>query len=490
MLLSWHDYRYYPYERELAVREASALFNSPTLREVPGGLELESGPSGAKTGRLTYFSAAVNDWTVTETLQSQLERAVRVGKTRQATRYSVHGLHEYKGKFNPQVAKALLNILGVPSGASVVDPFCGSGTTLVECAHSGVFGYGFDLNPFAVFLANAKLHALDTPSAELQTAFRSLSEHLASGVPPTAARTDARIAYLQSWFTPDVLDTIEVIRTAIEDFTGPHAAVFLMIASDLLRDYSLQDPKDLRIRRRKSPLPNTPFPQAFSAHCRRFLGCLERAQSVLGTALPRGKAEQGDATTLASAGPFDAAITSPPYATALPYVDTQRLSLIWLGLLEPSDISRAEAELIGSREIRGGARHRLAIALASNAGRLPKAELEFCRQLQASLTERDGFRRQAVPSLLYRYLVSMRDSFRAIRGVMRPKASFALIVGRNHTVLGGVRYDIDTPGHLAAIAADTGWSVEELVPLQTYRRYGYHASNAVRAETLVILRNE
>ena len=53
----------------------------------------------------------------------------------------------------------------------------------------------------------------------------------------------------------------------------------------------------------------------------------------------------------------------------------------------------------------------------------------------------------------------------------------------------GTRYDIDTPSHLAALAAQTGWKVDELMPLQAYRRYGYHVGNAVRAETPVVLSN-
>ena len=128
-------------------------------------------------------------------------------------------------------------------------------------------------------------------------------------------------------------------------------------------------------------------------------------------------------------------------------------------------------------------------ALKENTECLPASEADFCRRLQDSLTACDGFRRQAVPALLYRYLASMRDCFRTVRAVLRPGAPFALIVGHNHTVLGGIRYDIDTPAHLAALAVDTGWTVDELLPLQTYRRYGYHVSNAVRHETLVILRN-
>ena len=489
MRLNWHGYSYYPYERELAVREVSALLGCPDLCEVPGGLELTGGKDGDEAERLTYFAGGVNGQGPIETIQSRLEHAAHTGRTRQATRYSVHGLHEYKGKFNPQVAKALLNIFRISPGRRVLDPFCGSGTTLVECAHAGVLGHGVDLNPFAVFLTNAKLQALVTPAANLQVGLQRLPSSQAFRG-DIAFEEDSRIRYLRSWFTPKMLETIEMIRIAVESETGASAPVFLSIASNLLRDYSLQDPKDLRTRRRRTPIPHTPFLEAFITACKWFFDRLEFTQTVLGTRLPQGRAERCDATDLVpESGLFDAAITSPPYAMALPYIDTQRLSLVWLSLLDPSDILSLESELIGSREFRGATSRKMTDALKENACGLPEAEAAFCLRLKGALGRMDGFRRKALPALLYRYFSSMRDSFRAIRGVMRSKAPFALIVGRNHTVLGGDRYDIDTPSHLAALAAQTGWKVEELMPLQTYRRYGYHASNAVRAETLVLLAN-
>ena len=487
MLLTWHDYSYYPYERELAAREVGALFDQPSVRETPGGVDLTPGRHGGPVHRLTYFSAAVDGRTVTETSQSRLECTARAGRSRQATRYSVHGLHEYKGKFNPQVVRALLNIFRIQPGARILDPFCGSGTTLVECAHSEVQGFGIDANPFAVFVANAKLHALATPVSELHAAQKRLWRYLDTRNPRQG--DDLRVTYLRSWFTPEILSEIERIRAVVEDATGPHAPVFLALTSDLLRDYSLQDPKDLRIRRRKSPLPAEPFLDALSAGCARFLGYLEAAQRVLGTSLPRGIAEVQDAAALSpNRRSFDAVITSPPYAMALPYIDTQRLSLVWLGLADPPDVARLDSELIGSREFRGDARRSAVVSLRDNAERLPEAAARFCRRMQDALSSRDGFRRQAVPALMYRYLASMRNCFRSIGRVVRPGAPFALVVGHNHTILSGVRYDIDTPGHLANLASDEGWIVDEMLPLQTYRRYGYHSSNAIRSETLVILR--
>ena len=490
MRLTWHDYKYYPYERELAYREIAGLFANPALVEVSDGLELDADPDHRLVKRLTYFSEAINGAFTVETLQSRLEGAVRRGKSRQATRYSVHGLHEYKGKFNPQVVRALLNIFNVGLGQKVLDPFCGSGTTLVECSHIGATAHGVDLNPFAVFLANAKLQALSTPAARLSSMLQEIAVAVEGTARPEALDDDhAREQYLRSWFDHEILQSIETVRRKIEEVAGDVSPVFLSIASNLLRDYSLQDPKDLRIRRRKSPLPGTAFASAFVAAGRECIERIRATQEVLGMRSGFGCAFLSDAATLDVGETYDAAITSPPYAMALPYIDTQRLSLVWLGLAEPGRIAGLEAELIGGRELRGSSRRSLADALRSNNWRLPDGQAEFCLGLRNMVGREDGFRRQAVPVLLYRYFASMMRSFRAIRGSMRSKAPFALIVGHNHTVLGGVRCDIDTPAHLASLASHCGWTLEETVPLQTYRRYGYHVNNAVSAESLLILKN-
>ena len=174
MRLTWHPYRYYPYERDLAEREVAALLGLSKMRNFKNGVEVKGVVDSTSAHRLTYFSGALGNAGYTPTVQAQLEEAGRVGKKKQATRYSVHGLHEYKGKFNPQVARALLNIFGIEPGQRVFDPFCGSGTTLVECAHLEAIGVGADINPLAVHIANAKLQALCTPSDRLRKLYGCL----------------------------------------------------------------------------------------------------------------------------------------------------------------------------------------------------------------------------------------------------------------------------------------------------------------------------
>lgn len=494
MQLTWHRYKYYPYEKGLALREVESLIRPSAIEERDDGCHVIQPSRPELASRLVYFSDYAKDNSVIaiKTQQSILERINGNNVNRQSTRYSVHGLHEYKGKFNPQIAKAILNIFSAKPGQVVIDPFCGSGTSLVECAHLGIDAVGTDINPLAAFIANAKLLSLHIPAEQLlHDAASCLAEAKHSRQYPLL--DDERGEYLQSWFPADNLQSIERLRLAIEAFGGASSKVLLAIASNLLRDYSLQEPNDLRIRRRKSPFPDISFFQAYEEAVRTFCTRLLDTQQALGVIKAKQRAIHVDCKIAPDhpalqPGTFDLALTSPPYATALPYIDTQRLSLVWLGLLAPSDVLSLEAELVGSREIRGRSKKALLTALESNDALLPCTEAELCIRLQHALSESDGFRRQVMPRLLYRYFSGMSDAFASVRRLVKLNSPFGLIVGGNHTVLGGVRFDINTPQHLANLAAARGWQHVETIPLQTYQRYGLHMNNATNSEALVILR--
>ena len=496
MELYWHPYRYYPYERELALREISTLLSPEGVFDTGHGLRLEGSFDTKVTDRLVYFAAASFGEDFAPTIQAKLERVNGNGPNRQSTRYSAHGLHEYKGKFNPQIARAILNILRVPIGARVLDPFCGSGTSLLECSHIGMHAVGTDINPLAVFLANAKLSALRLRALHLREEIEATIEHYQCASLATKLASDERTNYLQGWFEAKMLARIEALRFAIYESDSECTPLLLSIASNLLRDYSLQDPRDLRIRRRKTPPPERPLIEAFRQAANLFVSRLEDAQTVFAKPPVAGKALLLDSRSIklgrggVGTSKFDCALTSPPYATALPYIDTQRLSLVWLRLVPPSEILGLEARLVGSREVRGKSKKELLSALVENRCALPERQADYCRMLQTAIAPKDGFRRQAVPLLLYRYFAAMAEAFKSVRDCVKEKAPFALIVGSNHTVLGGRRFEIDTPQHLAEIASSCGWTHEETVPLQTYQRWGYHMSNAVNSEALVIVRAE
>jgi site-specific DNA-methyltransferase (cytosine-N4-specific) len=500
-LLNWNSYRYFPYEKELAQREVSALLKPVEVAVADDGLQVSGEFKSTQLKRLVYFGGYRVNGKIIPTLQNNLESSCTVtgSQKRQSTRYSVHGMHEYKGKFNPQVVRGVLNILGATPNSRIIDPFCGSGTSLVECAHVGMTAIGCDMNPLAVYITNTKLKALATPEETLRTLFLRLVDKFEKqekkNYLPVMASDNERAEYLWNWFDKETLSNIEYLKLLAYTVTSEHSNIFLVLVSDLLRDYSLQEPTDLRIRRRYSPFPQQPFWEAFKRKALQFLDNLSTVQQVIGVRKGHSRAYLCDSRALDTAPKFPkpstgyhAAITSPPYATALPYIDTQRLSLVWLGLISPKEIGYLEARLTGSREFIQEQKKLWGDSLANNSRRLPDNIYKYCLKLKKAVSSKDGFRRKSVPMLMYRYLSDMRDVFKSTLGVMQASAPFALIVGHNRTNLDGKDFDIDTPALLREVALECGWLHEDSIPLQTYQRYGSHMANAVQAETLLIVR--
>ena len=81
------------------------------------------------------------------------------------TQYLTHGIHRYSGKFIPQIARQAIEILTEP-GEIVLDPYCGSGTALLEAALLDRHAVGVDLNPLAVLVAQAKTRGVPASCAE------------------------------------------------------------------------------------------------------------------------------------------------------------------------------------------------------------------------------------------------------------------------------------------------------------------------------------
>jgi len=520
----WHGYRYFEYEKELALREVEAQIGK-VVDQLPDGLLIRStGASKDSLQRLTYFREfdGLNGSPV-RTHQAVLEGSIWAGSAqgyrpsaRQQTRYSVHGIHEYKGKFNPQIVRAVANILSVEAGSWMLDPFCGSGTSLVEAAYLRCNAIGVDLNPMGVLIANAKIATLHARPAELQSSVSAIAKQLRryttelSHHDRVSHRLLSRVAgsewqksipsydYLSKWFSAPVLCQLALVLRRINGLTDLRARdLFLVILSDIVRNVSLQDPADLRIRRRKNPRPNYPVIHDFLAALEKRIGTICAALEAVPVSKHRQAAFRHDARLPVTGavkglprGGFHTAITSPPYATALPYIDTQRLSLCLLNLIDAGEIAHTERALVGSREINRRERLQLEKDITSNSSRLPSSVASLCRELLAAARcGSHGFRRLNTPGLIYRYFVDMKMMFTSVARVLRPQARFALVVGPNKTSFDSRGFLIETPALLANVAESVGYKVEELLDLDAYQRFGLHQKNGIKSERLLILRS-
>lgn len=73
---------------------------------------------------------------------------------------AIHSIHPYPAKFIPEIPRTLIATLPIPSNTIILDPFCGSGVTLVESQKAAIESVGVDLNPIACLLSKVKTQKL------------------------------------------------------------------------------------------------------------------------------------------------------------------------------------------------------------------------------------------------------------------------------------------------------------------------------------------
>lgn len=85
---------------------------------------------------------------------------IQKNQTRSVNQYLTHWVYPYKGKFHPQMIRALLNIIGLKEGDTIFEPFSGSGTTALEAQLLGINFIGIDISPLCVLQGKVKTKAI------------------------------------------------------------------------------------------------------------------------------------------------------------------------------------------------------------------------------------------------------------------------------------------------------------------------------------------
>jgi DNA modification methylase len=85
---------------------------------------------------------------------------IQKNRTRSVNQYLTHWIYPYKGKFHPQMIRAILNIIGLDQGDIVLDPFIGSGTTALEAQILGINCIGIDISPLCVLQSKVKTESI------------------------------------------------------------------------------------------------------------------------------------------------------------------------------------------------------------------------------------------------------------------------------------------------------------------------------------------
>jgi len=260
-------------------------------------------------------------------LQTFIERR---GKTLQIpegidTVLCTHGIHRFPGKFIPNLPRYLIReYLAERPSKLICDPFCGSGTTLVEAALEGRTFLGIDVDPLAVLVSEAKVNAL------FDDELSGIEEHWSEyDFRQTAADLVPDVPNLSHWFSERTIKQLSGIKAHCARLPDRTQRFCLVVFSSILRRVSNADDQTQKTYVSHT-LPKTPpLPsELFPVFLRRALKGMRDYVSRLPKA-PSGTVTRGDARAVRSLGNVDI-VTSPPYIDSVDYVYNQMLEYFWL----------------------------------------------------------------------------------------------------------------------------------------------------------------
>lgn len=244
-----------------------------------------------------------------------------------------HPFHAYPARLHPEVARRLVAMIPMSRPATVLDPFCGSGTVLVEALVAGHRAIGTDLSPLAIELAGLKTRL--TTEAERRAmvqAARAVAREAGAmvragvrlPVPPGEAR----------WFAPHTLREVAALASIVLAM-GPgfeRDALRLLLSSILVKvSFQASDSDPRWVTKRLAPGAALRFfaRKAFELDC-----CLAALAKAVPSGAPPVDVHVDDATVLRTVADatVDVVMTSPPYAATYDYVTHHARRYAWLGL--------------------------------------------------------------------------------------------------------------------------------------------------------------
>ena len=254
----------------------------------------------------------------------------------------VHRLHPYLGKFIPQLVEVILDRYFEP-GQHVLDPFAGSGTTLVQALESGLDATGIDIAAFNCLLMEVKTRRYEVTALEreLTSAVKALD-----GFEPRAVPARRASKYLRDWYAPEALSQLLFFRELSS--ACEHSDLLKVVLARAARSARRARHFDLDFPREPQTGPywcykhrRTCKPVESAAHfLRRYtLDTLERVKEFerLRVAGSSGEVVHADGRNADLGGPYDGIVTSPPYPGLIDYHEQHRYAYELLGLADLSE---------------------------------------------------------------------------------------------------------------------------------------------------------
>ena len=334
-----------------------------------------------------------------------------------------HSIYPYPARLLRHIPRFFLRCDQLVDASTIVlDPFCGSGTVLVEAHAAGVSSCGIDSNPFARLLSRVKTTALDH-DATLAAATRILhrAKRIRSGDIPDVVNVDL-------WYAPPVKRALGRLRRAVLEAQLPTPLHrFMLVCLACVADQSsLRDPRiPVPVRHpawkqiRSGQKPDVVW-RCFQTVTRRAAKQVALLQGLDPTPALVAGTSACEATSAYRKlpdrwKPPGLILTSPPYGAAQKYIRSTSLALGWTGLATTADLRRLDAVSIGREHLR---KHELT-----------DLDIDDCETREAihSIAARDPLR----ASIYAHYFRAMDTALADISALLAPGGNLVLVAGSN-----------------------------------------------------------
>lgn len=357
-----------------------------------------------------------------------------IGTFKDNTDAPVHRWFRYQAGFSYELVSGFLDLFNISEGDSVLDPFGGVGTTIVETKKRGATAHGVEVHPFVSWVAEQKtdwdidLGALKDEKSELQnlveTALdeRDYHKYISENEEPE---------FLYKVFDNRKLGELFIIDDVINEFETEYPGLWRMALVSSLRDvckantvFPYVQPSSTKD---STPEPITVFSEKMSMVVGDLAKVLRETGSVGDSTIHNIDARNIDTVDDES---IDAVITSPPYLNNVDYADVTRLELYFLGYASTwgEMTETVRKDLVNSSTV-------VLKGVPSDVGprdELPESIREEIAQIQSEILDvRDSkdYSGKRYDVMVPAYFNDMYDVMSSVYKKMKPGTHFVMVLG-------------------------------------------------------------
>ena len=364
--------------------------------------------------------------------------------------YFSHGFFKYPCKFIPQIPRWAIQQYSKPEDI-VLDPFAGSGTTLVESVLNKRIGLGIDFDKFSQLLCKVKTTKYDKNLInKIKTEsnnFKVLAKENRKFMPD--------LHNLSHWFPTQNISKLSSLLGEIEQYSSDKKCYnfFLVCFASSIRKCSFADdvsPKPyISTRIKKIPLD---VKEVFLKNVKSYLKNLEQFESV---ELGKSNIISNDAREIKNRkfdGKVQLAVTSPPYINAFDYVRSLRLENAWLGYYGDKNILDIKQKQIGTETI-----------YKKDYFEIESTGIKKLDKITDKIFKIDKKRAHIVQKFFF----DMSKNMLEIKRLLKNNGHYVIVVG-NSTIRG---IDVPTNELLLEIAKINGFDLENMFSYVIKNRY-------------------